>query len=103
MAPTENYFFIFPCHLTLLSVICISIAGHARRQPTRQAGSLSLGALVLHFLPIPDNIVLPLQLSDHQEELILQSLFVLIAFFIITVFVDAVLPQKLEIYYTQYK
>lgn len=83
--------------LTLLCVICIGIAGHARRQPPRQTGSLSLGAFVFYVLPVPDDIVLPLQLSDHQEELILKGVFLLIAisiFFIIVIIVSiiAVLP-----------
>lgn len=87
-----------PPRLTLLCVISIGIAGHARRQPPRQAGSLSLGALVFHVFPVPDDIILPLQLSDHQEELILKSYFLLNSIFIIIIIIAvvAVLPYKLE-------
>lgn len=91
------------CQLTLLCVVSVGVAGHARGQPPRQAGSLSLSTLVFHFLPIPNNIVLPLQLSDHQEELILKSLFVLISTFVIIVFITITIvsPQKLERHYAE--
>lgn len=71
------------CSLTLLSIVGISITSHTGGEPPSKAGPLSLGALVFHILPIPDNIVLPLQLSDHHEELILKCQFVLKRIFIL--------------------
>lgn len=64
--------------LTLLCVVGIGVAGHAGRQPPCQTGSLGLSALVFHVLSVPNDVVLPLKLGDHQEELILQGLFVLL-------------------------
>lgn len=61
----------FTCALTLLSIVSIGIAGHAGGKPTCQAGSLGLCPLVFHILSIPNNVILPLQLSDHQKQLIL--------------------------------
>lgn len=82
--------------VTLLSVISVGIAGHASGKPPCQAGSLGLGALVFHVLPIPNNIVLPLQLSDHQEDFILKRWSVhsefFIAIVIVNISVGAVLP-----------
>lgn len=60
---------------TLLSVVGVSITGHAGGEPPSQAGPLSLGTLVFHILPVPDYILLPLQLSDHHEELIFKCQF----------------------------
>lgn len=71
------------CFLTLLSIVGISITGHTGGEPPSQAGPLSLGALVFYILPVPDNIILPLQLSDHHEELILKCQFVFRCVFII--------------------
>lgn len=70
------------CFLTLLSIVGISITGHTGGEPPSQTGPLSLGALVFYILPIPDNIVLPLQLSDHHEELILKFRVVFTCVFI---------------------
>uniref|UniRef100_A0AAY5K192 Uncharacterized protein n=1 Tax=Esox lucius TaxID=8010 RepID=A0AAY5K192_ESOLU len=58
-----------------MSGICVS--GHAGRQPPRQTCSLGLSALVFDVFSVPDNVVLPLKLGDHQEELILQGMLVL--------------------------
>lgn len=71
------------CFLTLLSVVGVSITGHAGGEPPSQTGPLSLGSLVFHILPVPDDILLPLQLSDHHEELIFKRQFALRQVFIL--------------------
>ena len=84
--------------LTLLSIVSIGIAGHTRGKPSCQAGSLSLGALVFYVFPVPDDIVFPLQLSDHQEELVLRvcTVFLLIIVIIIIVFLPLKLGDELH-------
>lgn len=71
--------------LTLLCVVGIGVAGHAGRQPPCQTGSLGLSAFVFHVLSVPDDVVLPLKLGDHQKELVLQGLFIL---FVTTALLD---------------
>lgn len=66
-----------PAGHTLLGIVGSGIPGHAGGQPACQAGPLSLGALVLDILPIPDDVVFPLQLRHHEKVLIRQQLILL--------------------------
>lgn len=58
---------------TLLDVVGHGIPGHAGRQPARQACTLRFCPFVFDILPIPDDIILPMQLCHHQEVFISQK------------------------------
>lgn len=56
--------------ITLLGIVGSGISGHAGWQPARQARTLRLSPFVLDILPVPDDIILPLELCHHEEVLI---------------------------------
>ena len=59
---------------TLLNIVSHGIPSHAGRKPACQACTLWFCPFVFDILPIPDDIILPMQLCHHQEVFISQKI-----------------------------